>query len=486
MRPTLSILLIALACALVPARAGALPARAVRFVFEGAVSEPGGKPLRGVEVRAEGSAARPTVTDGQGRFALQVELPDLRACAAAPARIVVRARRRGWNLTLPEGASGLVIELRVAGGPEGDRVEVRSSDAAAARAVAAALRAPGDAMVGLSLRFVRVLGREDLSPPALGALEVVAFDPDARPLPASAPAPPLAADSLRLTEPALTTGAARHDAASPGARASAATPVPGAPVSAVTPAPKVVPTPPPPAAAFDQPVTPVRERPPEMRLFPSAPDETTPAAGRAARDSTPASAVAPWRETSAPPAAAPRRAGPAPRLSAPGRDTTPRPASAARAGAKAHGRPQPAAPLPPVIQVSVRDDSTPAATAGPAPGGGALRVAHGVVVPAAGDSSAPRGCSCVVNGTVEVRSERPLGSSLRVIVRVVDAPARADTVTLFMGSPRPFDLGRLPCGTHRLEVRPLGPRRFAVVAPPTPDVPCAAEARPVRVVLEPR
>jgi hypothetical protein len=96
-------------------------------------------------------------------------------------------------------------------------------------------------------------------------------------------------------------------------------------------------------------------------------------------------------------------------------------------------------------------------------------------------------CRCSVRGTVEVRSDEPLAGTLRVVVSLADIPAQRDTVELYMGPPRPFDLGSAPCGAHRLEVRPLSARRFALVPPGSGTFDCAAgRARQLRVVLVPR
>jgi hypothetical protein len=117
-----------------------------------------------------------------------------------------------------------------------------------------------------------------------------------------------------------------------------------------------------------------------------------------------------------------------------------------------------------------------------------LRVAHGRALsdsPGSGHREPP--CGCVVEGTVEVRSERPLSGGLRVVVTLAEEPAPRDTVELFMGAPRAFDLGRVPCGSHRLAVHPLSSRRFALVAPAGEAFDCAT-GRPqqYRLVLEPR
>jgi hypothetical protein len=144
----------------------------------------------------------------------------------------------------------------------------------------------------------------------------------------------------------------------------------------------------------------------------------------------------------------------------------------------------------PGFQLRVEPDSArraPASEARDAVGTG-LRVAHGRALP---DSQrrrpAPASCECRVMGTVEVRSERPLDGSVRVVVSLAQSPAFSDTVDLFMGPPRRFDLGRVPCGRHRLEARSLGLRPFGF-APPAPGVfECdSARTHQFRVMLEPR
>jgi len=60
-------------------------------------------------------------------------------------------------------------------------------------------------------------------------------------------------------------------------------------------------------------------------------------------------------------------------------------------------------------------------------------------------------------------------------------------VVLFMGPPRQFDLGLVPCGPHRLDVQPLSSRRFAVAPPALAVFDCSAgRTRQFRVILEPR
>ena len=51
-----------------------------------------------------------------------------------------------------------------------------------------------------------------------------------------------------------------------------------------------------------------------------------------------------------------------------------------------------------------------------------------------------------------------------MVVSLVRHPGIADTVELFMGSPRPFRLPPAPCGPQRLRLTNLGPVRFDVTS----------------------
>jgi hypothetical protein len=414
--------------AAVPCVARAAAARAATFVFSGGVAEPGGKPVRGAKVLLQGLVEPAALTDAEGRFSFSHVVPDVQALAVAPLRLVLRVSHKGWNLGLPTGEGALAVELRLVRAADGSaQLEVRSNDAGIAKAVAASFDAPGDATVTLSGGFMRQLGAEDRSEPVLGALEIVRMAP-------AAPAAPVAPDVAAAPAAARADSAARLDTT----RAA------------------------PPSVA--PPATTRPERPQSMRLFPSAPDPGAPP--------QPAPAPPPERQPrdTARIRVAPESRGPAPARSAPG---------SAAADTTAH----------PGIRVSVRPDTAALAPASVGPGGGsALRVALGRMLP---DSQPPapagRACECRVKGTVEVRSDQSLRGALRVIVSIAEMPARRDTVTLFMGPPRPFDLGLVPCGSRRLEVRPLSARPFQV-APPALDVfDCGAgRTRQFRVVLVPR
>ncbi len=416
---------------LVPAAPRAAPAggsRAATFVFSGGVSEPGGRPVRGAKLLLQGLVEPAATTDAEGRFSFSYVAPDLEALAVAPLRLVLRASHRGWNLGLPTGANALAIELRLVPAADGSaRLEVRSNDAGTAKAVAASFGAPGDARVALSGGFMRQLGAEDRSEPALTALEIV-----------------------RVALPGPVAGAATMTPDPPSADPAAASTL--RPDSAKTALP----------VALAAPVPQSRPEPSEgPRLFPSAPEPGTtqtpaPAPERQSRDTA-------WVR------AALELQGPTPAPGAPGASA---PDTAALPG----------------IRVSVRPDTIAPAPATVAGGTGALRVALGRALP---DSQPPapagRACGCQVKGTVEVGSDQPLRAAMRVVVSLANAASVRDTVVLFMGSPRPFDLGLVPCGSQRLEVRPLSARLFSV-APPALDVfDCSAgRTRQFRVVLKPR
>ena len=96
-------------------------------------------------------------------------------------------------------------------------------------------------------------------------------------------------------------------------------------------------------------------------------------------------------------------------------------------------------------------------------------------------------CSCVVRGTVEMEFHRLLTSPMRVEVSIRELPALRDTIELFMGSPRAFEMARVPCGRWSLTVRPLSERPFGVTSPEeVGPFDCRQRAlRQVRIVIAP-
>ena len=103
--------------------------------------------------------------------------------------------------------------------------------------------------------------------------------------------------------------------------------------------------------------------------------------------------------------------------------------------------------------------------------------------PNAGDGA----CECRIEGTVEVRSDEPLKKRERVAVSLTWYPALSDTVELFMGSPRHFELPPAPCGPQRLRVAALSGGRFTIVSREAmAGFRCERGSRhQMRIVLEP-
>ena len=448
LRPRAFILLV-LFLSLVPmplcaAPGGGFPG--IHLTFTGSVEEPSGRPVRGAKILLLGLREPAAVTDGRGRFTVVHTVPDIAALDSVPLRLVLCASHKGWNLALASGAAALVIELRSVHVSDGStQLEVRSNDAGAARAVAASFRARDGATVALICEFLRWLGDEDRTEPILTALEVVplAAEPAVAVKAATTrpPAPRVGSGPAVVTPPGptRTPGAARSGAAS----RSPVPPVPGKGTS----------RPQRPGVAQVPPSVPVPGPTPEPR--PAPPPDTV------------------WVRVAQPPLIAapqaPRRPVPLPdtRRAAPATDTTTRS----------------------VIRLLVRPDTThslPNATG--SGGGAALSVALGRALP--GTPSRPAAsavCECQVKGTIEVRSEKPLSGTTWVVVSLADAPAFRDSVTLFMGPPRPFDLGRVPCGTHRLDVQPRSSHRFTVLPPALNEFVCANErVQQFQVVLKPR
>jgi hypothetical protein len=93
-------------------------------------------------------------------------------------------------------------------------------------------------------------------------------------------------------------------------------------------------------------------------------------------------------------------------------------------------------------------------------------------------------CECRIRGTVEVESQTPLGSRVRVAVGT--ATAAADTVELFMGSPRSFELAHIACGLQTLRVSVLAGGRFIVRSSNAMSSFDCSGVRQFRLILSPR
>jgi hypothetical protein len=100
-------------------------------------------------------------------------------------------------------------------------------------------------------------------------------------------------------------------------------------------------------------------------------------------------------------------------------------------------------------------------------------------------AGAPDTCRCSVRGTVEIDWPRPLEDHTLVKVELDSPGAPSAEVSLFMGAPREFRFGPLPCGDWRLRVRAGGKIRYAEAGGDTVRIIHCAGAAETRVVLVP-
>ena len=96
-------------------------------------------------------------------------------------------------------------------------------------------------------------------------------------------------------------------------------------------------------------------------------------------------------------------------------------------------------------------------------------------------------CGCNVRGTVEMEFHRVLSSPMKIEVALKELPAIRDTIELFMGSPRGFELRRVPCGRWSISLHPFSDRPFGVTTPEeVAPFDCRQRAlRQVRIVIAP-
>ena len=137
-------------------------------------------------------------------------------------------------------------------------------------------------------------------------------------------------------------------------------------------------------------------------------------------------------------------------------------------------------PGPGVTQTDASVRRLPAATATGMAGSGAL--APSDVLP--GDD----GCECRIRGTIELHPDHLLTERLQVFISLAQASAVRDTVELFMGSPRSFELRPLGCADWNLRVDAVSKRDFGVVSVDgSRPVQCTQGGlRQLRIVLAPR
>ncbi|HTK32456.1 MAG TPA: hypothetical protein VL332_10905 [Candidatus Saccharimonadaceae bacterium] len=519
------------------------------LVVRGRLTEPGGWPIDKVRVVIEGDRNASATSDRDGRWSITLPLGTVRDLVRAPVHLALRVRDRTRRYSLADGNRELALALQCEGGDaHGALLAVRASDPHVVEAVTRALRDDGDANALIEVVFVGRAGEAVPDQPApLQAYEAVVLPGVAAPAaptaatpapaasaaraPAPAPVilPPPAPTPARATAPSNVTPAPANSVRPAAPAPSATTSSTGAPPAAVVPralprdslnaassarTPKRVAR-----DAGPRLATPSRvpDRAPQSAPAPEAP-ATAPPPPTARTAPTPAiaSPLAITPQTVAPPALAPPSVA-TPATPSPAAPETLWSSSAARraheARAKAAKTARPGAgasrtrgraPAPPALAVrdlpiaSARLDTSRAAgsAADPVLSGTPEPWSRVEVLtpsrfhpePAAGPAADTSGCTCRIEGTIEVRSEQPLARRLPLIVVLTGAGAKRDTVELFMGSPRAFTFPHTPCGRRVLDVAvPDGERFRLVTPPPMRTVDCSAgRLRQVRLVLEPR
>ncbi|MFN8586825.1 MAG: hypothetical protein U0704_03410 [Candidatus Eisenbacteria bacterium] len=430
------------ACGVLLALAAVLPAAAFAagartLVVRGLVARADGKAAEGARVTAKGAMNVSATVDERGRYSLQVPMGSAASLRGGAFRVEVRAEHQGRKLALASGAPALAIEVAFV--PGTTRLRVRSNSPSATAAVITAFAQEGVPTAWVDADFggaVRASGDMTLNAEDEVTIANVA------PAPGTAPAAPERAkpEPVRTPPPIKLKPGAPPPASTPSA-APAARPKPAAPAAAPDSAARAR------AAAEAARLAAARESARDA-------ERERARAARHSRDSLAAVRRAERREAERK-ARAERAAHAAPA----GKPAASSAAPAAAGHAPARRDSAAAAPSAPPV--------TPAATVtrpvlpGTTPGSRVVPIEAFAPPPGGGG---PDTCACRLRGTVEVEwEERPLEKNVLVELSL-EGPARQETaVDLYMGPPREFRLGPLPCGDYRLVVRPRGRLRYSLV-----------------------
>lgn len=444
------------------------------LVVRGLVKGTNGVPASGARVVARGTVNAETTTDDRGRYTLEVPLGSAASLKRAGFALEVRAEASNKRLALAGGAPALGLELALA--PGGTRVRVRSNLQDATTALASAYAQDGMTTAWIEADFGAALaGKGALELRVTDEVDATATRPRALPQVPTPTVAPSARETAR-TAPAETTRRTPTTA-------SATSATPGAPKPARPKRPKRTPAPAPNAATTPTPAATPPASAPAKSAKPAATSPSTPTSPAAL--AKPA-ATPPTTPTSAPgtaPATAQAPATPPP-VSAPTASVTLSDASAAPASTPTITAPAPVSTSDPAPAgaIPVRTSDPPA----PAP-----RVVSDPRIKAIEPFSPPSAvildtCACRVYGTVEIDWERPRERNFIVDVSLTGPAKQSSEVELFMGSPREFRLGPLPCGDYKLTVRPHGRVRYALRrGGNTIDVHCTGFTQ-VPIVLVPK
>lgn len=416
------------------------------LTVEGRTCDPEGFPIEKVKVRVLGGRRASVVSDVNGEFSVRIPIGTPNDLRRGPLRIAIEAEKKGYRFAVPAGDMrlGLDLGLEVASGGLA-RCVARSNDERVAASAARIVAIEGDAVGVVEVNFLGVKGTP--APGSWPKLPNVAhaalsfpIEGPIRGLPQGAGVPDLptssrSAWSILKGDAAKGADSTRDQSVKARAKALADTAASGvlgaARASAVgdssmerwrdarwqpsqsAPAPAPVPTSTPTSASSP---------------IPTGKDGRTPAPD-AAEVIVPLTAaqIAAERaelDRTLPPASAPK-ASPAPAGASTRPVITPDPGLAGR------GR------------------SRPLVISNPPPGA----------------RSKPDTCECRVEGFVEVQAIVPIRGPQRIEVSYQWYPQLRDTVELFMGPPRPFQLPPAPCGPQRLRVRVLTDGRFDIASP---------------------
>ena len=408
------------------ADAGGAPRLPLQFVdVLGRVTGPGGRGIEGVRVSLEGAPDVAVLTDADGRYTLTVPIGPLGDPARRNVAARVVARRPGWAFTLRNGQGALAIELRMQTRTDPARCRVRSNLSSPVDALAAAIRRGERGAVVANVDFVGEEGAPPTSRVSLRSEAVTVVGA------ASAPETPIPAPSRSdevSPRPVASAGdEARHTAATraDSVRTISAEESKGPPAVLRPGARKAGDRRP--QVAAD--TTTLRTRPTTDRPS-SRPRVRRIEAQRAARDTAVPGSI-----------------------KLPGPGVTQTDASLIR-----------------------RVESVPgAAELRPA------RLRAEDVLAEGGD------CACRIRGTIEIHPDHLLTRRLDLVVTLREAPAVRDTIQLFMGSPRAFELPPVRCGAWHIEVDAVARRDFTIVSADGRGLVDCREGglRQLRVVLDP-
>ncbi len=437
--------------ALVVPRAFAGAGDARTLVVRGIVLAPDGSPLPGAHITARGSANLSALTDPRGRYTLSVPIGSAASLRRGAFSLEVRAEESGRRLALGAGAPALAVEVSLA--PGGSRVRVRSNSQEATSAIATAFAQDRATTAWVEADFggaARPSGSL-----ALTAVDEVRLDGGASPATGESGAvaprrprvdslPHAAAPPAPAPAPAPPADRARRDSLARARAAAAAE-----------------------AKAFADSVQRMRRGPRPLTNSASAEERRVRArldslmrvrsdsASRAranvrdsvarARQAAASAAQRAWSDSLARAHAAQLDAQRRQQAEAKARrDSVRASRTAARTGVRA-----PKTPAPPVVSVTEAPPK-PAPAPAPAP-------ARATAPARAVDS-----CACHIRGTVEIEWDRPLERNFPIGITLEGPVSQRADVDMFIGSPREFRFGPVPCGDYRLVVHPESRLRYTL------------------------